>query len=451
VNQLTGDRAGIRATFGSRHGRSLLLAVLALLVGLGAGRFLTYSDDAAPPATPAAAVSPADRITRLEQETTARPEDPRAWYALGAAYVQQSITTGDPALYDLAARALDRSAALDPDAAATRIAQGTLALSLHRFQDALTIAESVIEDEPRNPGALAVLVDAQVELGAYDAAATTLQQLLDIRPDLVALARVSYLRQLVGDLGGALTAIRQARTAGAGLTVELANVMAIEGEIQLLRGDFPAALAAFDDALRTSPDLASAHYGRARALHATGQSTNAIELLEQTLDRQPTAHAAALLGELQEQSGAPQKATESFSLAAAIHDLQASSGQVVDLEAALFEADHGDPVVAVELARAAYEARSTIFTADAMAWALHRDGRSVDAVPYAEQAVAHGAPDPSLRVHAAAVFAEVGEPERAREVLSTATATGGWLAPSLHPIADQLATDLGLQKPVAWR
>lgn len=451
MNQLTGDRAGVGVTFASlwsRHARSFLLAVVALLVGLGVGRFVTYSDEPAVTATPVATASAADRIASLERATSERPDDPRAWQSLGAAYVQQSIVTGDPALYDLAGRALERAAALDPAASATRVAQGTLALTLHEFSDALALGQSVVGDEPMNPGALAVIVDAQVELGRYDDAATTLQTLLDLRPDLPALARTSYLRQLSGDLEGALTAIRQARTAGVGLTVELAGVTAIEGEVQLLRGEFTAALAAFDDALRTVPELTVAEIGRARALAATGDTDAAMGALSDLIDRQPTPDAVTLLGELQSAASMPAEAAESFALARTVYELQAASGQVIDLEAALFEADHGDPATAVELARAAYGERQTVFTADAMAWALHRAGRSGEAVPYAEEAVARGAPEASIRVHSAAVFAATDRPARARDTLSAA---GGWLSPSLRPVAAQLATDLRIDTPEAWR
>lgn len=454
MNQLTGDRAGIAATFGSlwsRHARSLLLAVVALAAGLGVGRFLTYSDDAAVTGVPAATATPEERIASLERATFERPDDPTAWQGLGVAYVQRATVTGDPAFYDLADRALARAFELDPDASATRVAQGTLALTLHRFGDALALGESVVADEPMNPGALAVVVDAQVELGRYDDAATTLQTLLDNRPDLPALARTSYLRQLSGDLDGALSAIRQARTAGAGLTGELASVIAIEGEIQLLRGDPDAALDAFDEALRTVPDLTLAAVGQARALAATGDAPAAIDLLTSLVDRLPTPDAATLLGELQGQAGDDAAAAESLALARTIYALQAASGQIVDLEAALFEADHGDPAVAVELARAAYDERATVFTADAMAWSLHRAGRSAEAAPFADEAIARGAVEPALRVHAAAVLADVGRTDDARDALATTADRDGWLAPSLRPTARQLAEDLGVAVPGGWR
>lgn len=454
MSDMTGDRAGIAATFGSlwsRHARSLLLAVVALAAGLGVGRFLTYSDDATRTAAPAVALSPADRITSLEQTVTARPDDPLAWQGLGVAYVQQATATGDPALYDLAGRALDRATELDPDASATKVARGTLALTLHEFGDALALGESVTAVEPTNRGALAVIVDAKVELGRYDDAAATLQALLDIRPDLPALARTSYLRQLTGDLDGALAAIRQARTAGAGLTAELAGVTAIEGDVQLLRGDFDAALVAYDEALRTVPDLTLATIGRARALAATGSTGTAIDELSGLVDRLPTPEAATLLGELQSLEGEAGAATESYELARLMYGLQADAGQVVDLEAALFEADHGDATEAVTLARAAYDERDTVFTADALAWSLHRAGRSDEAVPYAEAAIARGAPEPSVRVHAAAVLAAVGRSGDATTALAPAVDAAGWLAPSLRPVAADLAATLGLDLPEAWR
>ncbi|MCA1734962.1 MAG: tetratricopeptide repeat protein [Actinobacteria bacterium] len=53
------------------------------------------------------------------------------------------------------------------------------------------LAATVRAADPFNADALVVLIDAQVELGQYQEAAASLQQLLDLRPALPALARTS--------------------------------------------------------------------------------------------------------------------------------------------------------------------------------------------------------------------------------------------------------------------
>lgn len=432
----------------SRH-RSLVIAAVALALGLGVGRFLTFGAGSSVDPAPPVALSATDRIAELEAATFERPDDPAAWEALGTAYVRQAILTGDPAFHDLAARGLDRAAELDPERPGTAVARGTLALTLHDFATARALAEDVLDDQPDHRGALTVLVDAQVELGDLDAAAETLQRRLDIRPDLPALARVSYLRQLAGDLDGALVAIRRARDAGAGLPADTARIAVIEGQLLLTAGDADGALAAFEAAERSHPGVLGAGEGRARALHLLGEHDDALNTVESLLDRQPTADAAILAGELRSHAGGDPDS--SFALARAIHDLQAASSQDVDLETALFEADHGDADLAVQLAEAARDDRRTIFTADALGWALHRAGRSEAAAPLVDEALAGGTIETAIRIHAVIVYDAVGRDADARRLLDAAVDRAGYLAPSLATQLAPVAAELGVDLPAQWR
>jgi Flp pilus assembly protein TadD len=127
-----------------------------------------------------------------------------------------------------------------------------------------------------------------------------------------------------------------------------------------------------------------------------------------------------------------------------------SAGGVVDLERALFEADRGDPALAVSLATAAHEARRTVFTADARGWALTRAGRAAEAVPFVEESLRLGTEDATLRFHSATTFAEAGQTDRARAELEAAAATGGPLPPLHRGEAVALAARLGVTAPALW-
>ena len=58
-----------------------------------------------------------------------------------------------------------------------------------------------------------------------------------------------------------------------------------------------------------------------------------------------------------------------------------ADGVNVDLELALFDADHGDPSCGARAARAEWGRRHSIHVADAYAWALHANGRDGEAAP----------------------------------------------------------------------
>lgn len=442
----TGRSSGARALAG--------IAVIALVLGLAIGRFATYrptASQAAAPA-PAAVVSLDDRMTELERRVERDPRDLSGWQALGVTAVQRAAETGDPAFYDLAERALDRADEVVDAAPQTLVARGSLALSLHDFDAALRIGRQAVDSLPANGQALGIVVDAQVELGRYDEAAQTLQEMLDVRPDLPALARVSYLRQLHGDLAGAQQAMRQAALAGSPLPFDQATVAALEGDLHLVGNDVAAAAEAYQRALELSPGLVPATVGMARVEAIRGDVAGAQGRLTQLVERIPHPEAAALLVELQTASGNP-AARDTAAVVRSLAALQQAQGQVVDLEMALFEADQGEhPQRAVQLARAAHEARpDNVFTADALGWALHRAGETRQAVQFAEQATRLGTADPLLRYHAAEIHAAAGDDAVAAQHLRAALELTPWFSFTAIPDARRLAQRLDVAVPQEWR
>ena len=127
------------------------------------------------------------------------------------------------------------------------------------------------------------------------------------------------------------------------------------------------------------------------------------------------------LGELLQAAGPTVEANQSCAVVRAPQQLYAASGQVVDAELALFEADHGDPARAVQLAEQAHRARpDSIVTQDAYAWALHAAGRDRPALPLARAAVRTGLRSPALAYHLGAIEAAVGDAPAARKDLGRA-------------------------------
>jgi hypothetical protein len=71
--------------------------------------------------------------------------------------------------------------------------------------------------------------------------------------------------------------------------------------------------------------------------------------------------------ELYEATGRPAQAQEQFSVLQATKQLLRSNGVRVDLEMALFEADHGSPSAALSAARTEWSRRHSVQVADALA------------------------------------------------------------------------------------
>ena len=116
------------------------------------------------------------------------------------------------------------------------------------------------------------------------------------------------------------------------------------------------------------------------------------------------------LGELYEATGRPGLAAQQYAVATASARLAAANGVATDLETALFQADHGSPAVALTAARAEWDRRHSIHTADALGWALHASGQDRAALRYARQANRLGTRDARLLFHLGAIEAALRLP-----------------------------------------
>jgi tetratricopeptide (TPR) repeat protein len=165
---------------------------------------------------------------------------------------------------------------------------------------------------------------------------------------------------------------------------------------------------------------AAATGGLGRLAIGRGDRAEAIRHFAAAAAVLPLPEYVIALGEAREAAGDAEGAAENYDLARAETRLLVAAGVDVDLELALFEADHGDPARAVELAEAAYAVRRTIRTADALAWASHAAGRFDDAARLADEALRLGTRDPLLRYHAGMIAIAVGRTDDARRLLGEA-------------------------------
>ena len=173
-------------------------------------------------------------------------------------------------------------------------------------------------------------------------------------------------------------------------------------------------------ALAVVPNHAAAIAGLGRLALGRGDLTEAAARFEEAAAILPLPEYVIALGEVQEAAGDMPAANASYDLARAETALFEAAGVDVDLELALFEADHGDPAKAVRLAEAAYAARRTIRTSDALAWAYYRAGRFDEASRLSEEALRLGTRDPLLRYHAGMIAVAAGEGEHGAVLLNEA-------------------------------
>ena len=413
------------------------------VMGVALGRFALAGGGGAPATVSRPAATTEATVAGLQARLGASPDDPVLLTRLGEAYLLRARETADPSFFTRAGQALDRSNAVAPDRPATLTGLALLALGRHDFPAALELGRRAHALDPASPQPLGVVVDAHVELGRYDEATETLQQMLDRRPSLASLSRASYIRELRGDVPGAVTAMTQAAIAGAGSNPgDVAYVETLLGDLHLGAGRLAEAEIAYRRALGRAGSPA-AEVGLAQVAAARGDLAGAGTLLERITTRLPQPTWLALLGDVQAALGRTADAAASYDLVRQVEALNREAGVAVDLELARFEADHASPA-AVAMATAARDARPTVFADDTLGWALRQAGRPADALPYAQAAVRLGSADALFWYHLAAIEADLGRLDEARTHLAQALSTNPYLTVRDRPAALDLAARLGL-------
>jgi tetratricopeptide (TPR) repeat protein len=362
-------------------------------------------------------------IASLQQRLREIPDDWRGFAQLGLAYVAQARVTADPSWYPKAEGVLRRSLRLQPNENVDgALGVGALDLARHDFAAALREGRRASDLNPYSADAYGVIGDALLELGRYDRAFEAFQTMVDTRPDLASYARVAYARELVGDVLGAERAMRMAFDA-AGTPSDSAWTAYQLGELAFGSGDVGSARGWYARGLDLDrayvPNLA----GLAKVAWARGDHELAIARFTEVVARYPSAEFVGALADLYRAAGKPALADRQESVVAAMHDLATANGVNVDLELALFDADHGDPEGALAAARAEWARRQSVHVADAYAWALYANGRYQRASTFAERALALGTRSALFLFHAGMIRLELGDEVGARRYLSDAVAT----------------------------
>jgi tetratricopeptide (TPR) repeat protein len=437
------------ALFGRRPEVVLLasLLVFAAVVSFRALQDRPHTSVAVDTAAPAPApveVSSEEWIARLQDRVRSNPDDVSAYAQLGLALLQRVRETADPMLYPKAEAALAEALKRDPQNVDALVGQGTLALARHHFADALGWGVRARQINPYRAQIYGVIGDAQVELGQYDAALDTVQKMVDTRPELSSYSRVSYLRELQGDTAGAIALMQQAVASGVPTSESTLWAQAQLGHLYFNSGDLQQAEQTYAEALRARPDYVYAQAGIARVRAAQGRYDEAIDIYQGIVKRLPLPEFVIALGDLYEATGKAAAAKQQYDLVHAMQQLNASAGIDVDMELALFDADHGvDPAGTLARARAAYQRRPSIYAADALAWALYRAGDYAEARRHSQMALRLGTRDALMLYHAGAIAQSLGDRPTAREYFEKALALNPYFSVRYAPLARQALEALG--------
>ncbi|CAN5598715.1 tetratricopeptide repeat protein [soil metagenome] len=425
---------------------------LALGAVLLAGTVIVGAQGLSAPAQPepvaaSVAASSADplsaTITGLQTELEDSPQDAQAWAELGAAYVEQARVSADPSYYPKAEGALETSLELQPDGNDGALtAQGALANARHDFADAADYADEAQDINVANSTSWGVEADALIQLGDYDGATDAAQEMLDLRPGLASFSRASYDLELHGEHERAVRAMELALE-GASSPADVAFCRYYLGQLFFTTGDLDEAEKHFTRGLSAVPDDPSLLAGRARVYAARGEEEQARQAYNRVVSARPLPDYLVEYGFYLQSLGDTEAADEQFATVDAVQQIFESNGVRDDLTSAYVAADRGQPDVALRRAEAEWELRQNIDSADAMAWALHRNGRDDEALEYAVKANRLDGVNALFLYHRGMIEQALGMDEAARSHLTEALEANPYFSPLHAPLAKKALDELG--------
>jgi tetratricopeptide (TPR) repeat protein len=382
----------------------LTLSLIALMAVLGFGFAGPVASDRGEGAAP----SPAERKIAAARELIARsPSKSQGYNDLAMALARRARETADPSHYDQADKALAESRKLSPgNLEAERIDVWVL-LGKHEFARALEKAKTLNRKVPDDVMTYGMLVDAYVELGQYKEAEESAQWMINLRPgSLPALTRTAYLRELFGDVEGALESMTEAlEQVPSWESEERAWVLTHMAHLHLLAGRLDRAQAPAEDALRLFPDY---HYALAELakVHARrGDHARAAGLLAERFRVAPHPENLFDWAEALSRAGRTGEARSRFAQFERLARAEMDGVDNANRELALYLVDHAKrPAEAVKIMEREMAWRRDVNTLDVYAWALFAAGRKDEARRHMAQAIEVGTIDPTIRRHATEIL-----------------------------------------------
>lgn len=241
-----------------------------------------------------------DVYDRARIKLEKNPRDNDAWLRMSEAFITEARVTGDYGYnYGEATRILDhllaqRGSNKDMKSQALTL-KATILLSEHRFEEALVLGQEAVRMDPFRAYNYGVLVDAYTELGQYDSAVAMCDRMVSIRPDLRSYSRVSYLREIHGDISGAIDAMDRAVKAGATGLEETSWCRVQLGGLHERKGDLDKAEEQFALALAERKNYPFALAALGRVHRKRGDPERATAELERAIAVMPDAHFYAEL------------------------------------------------------------------------------------------------------------------------------------------------------------
>ena len=368
--------------------------------------------------------TPAERsVLQAKWLIEKNPKDFEAYNALALALSRRARETSDVNYYAQAEEALQKSYAISPDNFDGKRIEVWLLLGKHEFAVALVEAKKLNQRMPDDVMTYGFLTDANVELGNYKDAEAAAQMMLNLRPgNLPAMTRAAYLRELFGDVDGALELMNMAlQSTAPGEVEDAAWILSQMAHLELAIGNTTEAEKNLQQALTLFQGYHYALGNLAKVRIQQKRYDEAVQLLQQRY--QAASHAENLfdLAEALQLAGRSEDAKKAFAEFEQKSLLETNRADNSNRELILYYADFShEPLKALEVARREFGRRHDVYTLDSYAWALHVNGLNQEARKQIEEALAVGVRDAKLIRHAGEIALAEGDRAAAEKYLQQA-------------------------------
>lgn len=346
------------------------------------------------------------------------PDLANGYNQLAVYYIKTARRTGDFALNTKAETAVTKALEVAPGDILARKLHASLQLTFHRFANGLELGNLLKSEFPKDAFVYGILTDANAELGNYEDAKASAQQMVDLRPDSSSYARVAHIRSLYGDHKGAVEMfIAAARTTDPGDKEGQSWCLVSLGKEYFKAGKFDLAENAVDEALNISPGYLLALVEKSRIMASRGDYAGATALIGDGTSPVLSPQAYKLRGEIASLQGNVAQANAEYQRAEdAARKLDGDMHPF-----ALLWADNDMRLdEALDIAEKDFATNKDIYAADIYSWCLYKKGRYLEAKAAVDQAMRLKTNDPRILFHAGMIANALGDKKAAREYLGSA-------------------------------
>ncbi len=375
------------------------------------------------------------QIQTLQNQVKAAPGDYAGYAGLGSAFFQKARETGDIAYYELAEQTLKKALDLAPEdfrAADPLVDMALVYMGEHRFTNALASAQKAIALGSGNLAAFAIEGDAYTDMGDYGEAAAaydTLEALgrkisSPLKLAYISDSRTAYLAFLHGDSAEAIRLMKSSIAAALQTNVPRENLAWLYfelGERYFQTGELENAGLSYQSGMIADANHYRSIAGLAKVRAAQGKFDESIQLYQRSLAIIPFPVYVAELGDVYKKMGRTAEAQQQYDLVEYIGHLSKLNEVLANRELALFYADQNIKLAeALELARKELELRHDVYTWDALAWVLYRNGRFQEAADAVDKGLALHTNDSLILFHAGMIYHSLDKDSDAEDFLRRA-------------------------------